>query len=71
MNPAGSKPVSLIRCHVCHADPIGRWVQLPACVFVDPHRTDGGSRYRCREHVSPQREGELQRRERELGFTIG
>lgn len=58
-----SEPISTIRCHVCHADPLGRWKQPPACIFIDPYRKDCGSQYRCRDCLSPRREDEIQRRE--------
>jgi hypothetical protein len=40
-------------------------------IFIDNHRSDGGSKYRCREHVSPTKEAELQTRERERGWPKG
>jgi hypothetical protein len=40
-------------------------------IFIDPHRSDGGSKYRFRDHVSPTREAEIQTRERELGWPQG
>jgi hypothetical protein len=54
----------IIRCAVCYADPIGRWKQPPAMIFVDHHRDDG-VRYACRDHVSAKREGEIKARERD------
>jgi hypothetical protein len=62
-----------IRCHVCNADPGGRWVQPPALVFIDePPRAKAREpeHYHCREHLSAKREAEIQTRERELGFQI-
>ena len=58
--------MSVIRCFACHSDPIGRWRQPPRCVFVDQFQTDG--QYRCRDHLSAEREQEIQRREHEQGW---
>ena len=56
--------MTVIKCHVCGADPCARRTSPPAMIFIDNHRSDGGSKYRCREHVSPTKEAELQTRER-------
>jgi hypothetical protein len=65
--------MTVIRCHVCGADPAGRWVQPPALVFIDePPRCKARepSHYRCRAHLSAKREEEIQTRERALGWRI-
>ena len=59
----------IIRCHLCHADPCGRWGQR-ACIFVEP-QPKGEERYRCRDHVSPAKEQELKARDRERGWPPG
>lgn len=57
----------IIRCHVCCADPLGRWKQ-PAIIFHDLYREGGGARddtvYACRDHLSAKREEEIQTREK-------
>lgn len=58
----------LIRCHVCHRDPAGRWVQPPALIFCED--ITGETIRACREHVSKAKEAELQARERALGFKL-
>ena len=58
----------IVKCH-CGADPGGRWGK-PALIFIDNHRKDGGSKYRCREHLSPEREKEIQASERAKGFPF-
>jgi hypothetical protein len=59
----------IIRCHLCGADPCGRWRSPPAIIFHDPYREDGSARgdsvYACRDHLSARREEEIQRRERD------
>jgi hypothetical protein len=64
-----------IRCHVCNADPAGRWRQPPAIIFIDPYQEDGGARddpvYACRSHVSPKKEEAIQARELGRGWPIG
>ncbi len=60
----------IVKCHVCGADPAGRWVKPSALIFIDNHRKDGGSKYRCRAHVSAKREREIQAREAALGFSL-
>jgi hypothetical protein len=62
-------------CWVCGADPAGfNPEQPPKNIFREDRHDDGSPRidpiYACREHVSKRREQELQRREREHGFTI-
>jgi hypothetical protein len=65
--------MSIIRCHVCNADPVGRWKQPPAMIFCDPYREDGSKRdddhyvHACRDHLSAKREEEIQEREKDLG----
>ena len=54
----------IVKCHVCNADPCGRWRLPPACIFIDPYRSDGG-RYACRDHLTPKREEEIRARERD------
>jgi hypothetical protein len=65
----------IIRCHVCNADPDGRWKSPPAMIFCDPYREDGSKRDdpvpACRDHLSPKREEEIQRREKDLGWKKG
>ena len=74
----------IICCHQCDADPIGRWKQPPAMIFHDRYPNpaklekakaaeleDRGYLFSCREHVTPQRERELQQRERERGWPEG
>jgi hypothetical protein len=62
------------RCFVCHADPCARWKSPPTLIFVDRYhrddKADKGAKYRCRAHLSPQREEEIQARERERGFSL-
>ena len=66
----------IIRC-LCNADPDGRWKSPPAMIFSDPYREDGSERkdpdfvYACRDHVSPKREEEIQRREKNRGWKKG
>lgn len=64
----------IIRCWSCRADPLGRWKQPPASLFADPYKADGGIRNRavfsCRDHLSPRRREEVQRRDREHGFPV-
>jgi hypothetical protein len=50
----------IIRCQVCQADPLGRWKQPPACIFVVDQRRTGASRYACRDHLPPQRKETLE-----------
>ena len=45
--------MTAIKCAVCNADPGGRWKQPAAMIFIDDHQSDSGSKYRCREHLSP------------------
>ena len=44
----------------------------PAMIFRDPYREDGSKRNdpvpACRDHLSPKREEEIQRREKDLGW---
>jgi hypothetical protein len=59
----------IIRCHICHADPCGRWKQPPAIIFHDPYgqsrAAPNGFVYACREHLSATREGEIQERKKD------
>jgi hypothetical protein len=34
----------IIRCHVCGADPAGRWKSPPGIIFHDPYLDDGNKR---------------------------
>jgi hypothetical protein len=65
----------IIRCHVCNADPDGRWKSPPAMIFCDPYREDGSKRddpvRACRDHLSPKRAEEIQERERDRGWKKG
>ena len=69
-------PSQIIRCQVCNADPDGRW-KPAAMIFCDPYRDDGSKRkdpnfvHACRDHLSPKREEEIQRREKDLGWKKG
>jgi hypothetical protein len=54
-----------ICCHICQADPAGRWKQPPAMIFIDS--VDGEKRYACRDHLSPEKEAEVKERERKKG----
>jgi hypothetical protein len=63
----------IIRCHVCGADPAGRWVQPPALIYIDEPPPDPKTHrrvdrkpehYRCRAHVSEQKEEAIQKSER-------
>ena len=58
----------IIRCNSCCADPIGRWKQPPAMIFVDQH---DGRHYACRIHLSEKREVEIQEREKDRGLPQG
>jgi len=70
-----------IRCHVCGADPCGRWKSPPAMIFCDRYREDGSIRkddsgqdvfvYACRDHLSEKREKEIQEREKDHGWKTG
>jgi hypothetical protein len=61
----------LIRCHVCPADPAGRWKNPAALIFIEDPGAAGPRRYACREHISERKEAELQKREKERGFPLG
>jgi hypothetical protein len=54
----------IVACHICRADPIGRWRKPPQMIFID------GDVYACRDHVSAEKEAEVQKRERERGFVL-
>jgi hypothetical protein len=60
----------IIRCHVCHADPIGRWKQPPTMVFTDPS-PDDDHRHACRDHLSLKREEQIKTREKSLDLPPG
>jgi hypothetical protein len=63
--------VTYRRCFVCGADPAGRWKQPAMMIFIDPHHKNGnakGARFHCREHVSAEKEKELQQRDLEGGW---
>jgi hypothetical protein len=67
----------IIRCHVCSADPDGRWTSPPALIFHDTYREDGSKRKdpdfvcACRDHLSAKREEEIQRREKDRCWKKG
>ena len=61
----------IIRCATCSRDPIGRWKELPAIVFIDRHQTGDGSQYRCSDHLSERREAKIKAREKDLGWPPG
>jgi hypothetical protein len=61
----------IIRCR-CNADPVARWKSPPAIIFCDPYREDGSKRKDpVRDHLSPKREEEIQRRELDRGWKKG
>lgn len=60
----------IVKCAVCNRDPAARWVEPPACVFIEPQLT-GAERYRCRDCLSAEREAEIKAREAERGFPVG
>jgi hypothetical protein len=67
----------MIRCHVCNADPCGRWKSPPAMIFRDPYWEDSSVRrdandqvvfvHACRDHLSRKREEEIQKRQKDRG----
>jgi hypothetical protein len=65
----------IIRCHVCGADPCARWKPPPARIFIDPCEVDGSLRdipvYACRDHLSPKREAEIQKWEKDNWWQKG
>lgn len=66
----------IIRCHVCNADPDGRWKSPPAMIFCDTYREDGSKRYddfvyACRDHFSAKQEEDVKRREKDRGRKKG
>ncbi len=71
----------IIRCHVCSADPDGRWSSPPPMIFRDRYREDGSIRkddsgqdvfvYACRDHLSAKGEREIQEREKDRGWKKG
>ena len=71
----------IIGCHVCNSDPCGRWNQPATMIFRDRYREDGSIRKdgsgqdvfvrACRDHLSPKREEEIQRREKDHGWKKG
>lgn len=58
-----------ICCFHCGADPAGRWKQPPALIFIDPYR-QAKPVYSCRADLTPQREAEIQAREKALGYPL-
>jgi hypothetical protein len=58
----------IIKCHVCNADPAGRWRSPPMCIFID--HVKGERVYACRDHLTPRKE-EVMVRERSLSFAKG
>ena len=62
--------MTVIRCHVCQSDPIGRRKEPRVCIFIDPHE-GGGRRYFCRDHLSERREAEIEAREKDRGWPPG
>ena len=52
----------IIKCHICSADPAARWLSPPQNIYVDRHRSDGGSKYRCFAHLSERRREEIEAR---------
>ena len=70
----------IISCHVCNADPAGRWKQPAAMIFHDRYEEDGSVRRdskgretfvrACRDHVSAKREAELLAREIDRGGEL-
>ena len=63
--------MSVICCHVCRADPIGRWKEPSAMIFIDGRQSTDGSHYRCRDHVSPAKDEKLKARETSLSLPAG
>ena len=66
----------IIKCHICDADPAGRWKQPPAIIFIDPYTkgagaSERGTVYSCRDCLSPKREEQIAERERTLGWSKG
>ena len=60
----------IIRCHVCLADPCGRWKQPPAIIFIDRYLKREPV-YACRDHLSARRAEEIYAREHALGHPEG
>jgi hypothetical protein len=63
--------MTVICCHICRADPFGRWKHPPAMVFIDGRQSTDASQYRCRDHLSPKREEQIKMREKALGLPPG
>jgi hypothetical protein len=61
----------IVRCHICLADPVGRWKQPPAMMFADGVDADGRRQFSCRADLSPKREAEIKTREKALGLPPG
>ena len=65
----------IIRCDVCNADPCGRWKSPPTMIFRDAYWQDGSKRDdpvpACRDHLSPKREEEILRWEKDRGWKKG
>jgi hypothetical protein len=62
--------MTVICCHICRADPIGRWKQPPAMILIDPC-PDDDRRHACRDHLSPKREEQIRTREKSLDLPPG
>ena len=60
----------IIRCYICDADPAGRWKQPAMMIFSDPYREESPA-YACRDHLSPRRAEEIERREKDRWWGEG
>jgi hypothetical protein len=63
----------IVICHVCGARPYAQDETPPAMIFRDPYSEGAdaekrGFVYACREHLTPKREEEIAKRERELSW---
>jgi hypothetical protein len=65
----------IVICCRCNADPAGRWKSPPAMIFRDAYWQDGSKRDdpvpACRDHLSPKREEEILRWEKDRGWKKG
>jgi hypothetical protein len=59
----------IVKCATCGSDPAARWRQPPKMIFIES-LPEGAARYRCRDHVTPLKEEELQTREKALGWSL-
>jgi hypothetical protein len=59
----------IICCAVCQSDPIGRWRQPPAMMFVD--HVVGDRHYFCRDHLPAKKREQIEAREKALGLPPG